>query len=228
MNKALEGKSILVASGPTTAPLDYVRFITNRSSGRLGSVIAHALCQHGANVEQLAGQRSVTVGSMYPGHGFENLAITRFETVDDLKTLMRSRLESQIVDVVIMAAAVLDYIPERIEGKKPSCDDEWTVKFHRGEKLIEQFQHWRPETLVVGFKLETGISEQELFKRAEQLMERSHAKIVVANRLEDVSHTDHTAYLVYKTNRGVNLSGPLASREEIAERLAAELINQLG
>lgn len=220
---SLSDKSILVVSGPTTAPLDDVRFITNRSSGRLGSVIAYALHQRGARVEQLAGQGSLTAQVMYPNQPLERLSVTPFDSVDDLKQAMQSRLQTQTVDAVIMAAAVLDYVPQRTPGKRASIDDEWTVTFRRGEKLIEHIHLWAPDALIVGFKLESQISLDELRARAENLMQRSQAKIVVANRLEEVSEDSHIAYMMVSSEQGTEVSAALPSREAIAERLAIQL-----
>lgn len=224
----LHGKSILIASGPTSAPLDDVRSITNQSSGRLGSVIAKTLYEHGANVEQLAGRGSLTAISLYPNQPLDKLTVTHFETVDELKFALQERLQNQAIDVVIMAVAVLDYIPDRIEGKKHSSNETWTVTFRRGEKLIEQIQHWAPDTVIVGFKLESRISLGELQNRAEDLIARSNAKVVIANRLEEVGEQSHIAYMMVPTESGLQVSEALESREKIAERLAAQLEITLG
>ncbi|MDP8245219.1 MAG: phosphopantothenoylcysteine decarboxylase [Candidatus Hinthialibacter antarcticus] len=221
--KPLTGKSILIASGPTSAPLDDVRTVTNKSSGRLGSVIAYRLHQCGARVEQLAGRGSLTAPALYPQQQLSGLVVTPFETVDELKQALQVRLKDRAVDAVIMAAAVLDYIPERVEGKKSSSDDVWTVIFRRGEKLIEQIQHWAPDTLIVGFKLESRISLDELTARAENLMARSQAKIVIANRLEEVCEDSHIAYMMVSSEQRTEVSAALPSREAIAERLAIQL-----
>lgn len=219
----LYGKSILIASGPTSAPLDDVRSITNKSSGRLGSVIAKTLHERGAIVEQLAGQGSLTAHSLYPDKQLDSLTVTTFETVYELKLALQARLQNNSIDAVIMAVAVLDYIPERVEGKKHSSDETWTVTFRRVEKLIEQIQHWAPKTAIIGFKLESRISLDELKQRAEDLISRSKAKVVIANRLEDVGEQSHIAYMMLPTESGLAVSEALQSREQIAERLAMQL-----
>lgn len=217
----LKGKRILVTSGPTYAPLDAVRFIANRSSGRLGSVIAARLLDESAEVIQLAGYNSVTVEAYWEKEE-GTYEIVCYETVDDLKQLLKDYLQNESIDAVLMAAAVLDYLPvETVDGKKSSGEEEWTVRLKRGEKLIEQLRNWSKDTLIVGFKLESNLSIDHLKERAHQLMERSDAMLVVANQVEDIDEERHIGYLVERDRKteSVSISASMESREEIAERL---------
>ncbi len=217
----LQGKRILITSGPTYAPLDAVRFIANRSSGRLGSVIAARLLDVSAEVIQLAGSNSVTVEAYWEKEEGAYKVIF-YETVDDLKQLLKDYLQDESIDAVLMAAAVLDYVPvETVNGKKSSGDDEWNIKLKRGEKLIELLRNWSKETLIVGFKLESNLSIDHLKERAHHLMKRSDAMLVVANQVEDIDEARHIGYLVErdKKTNSVSISASMESREEIAERL---------
>lgn len=224
--KPLTSRRILIASGPTSAPLDDVRFITNRSTGRLGAVIARALSDAGADVVQLAGEASVTALDM--GTVQDRIEVERFFTVDDLKNVLRARLTQERVDAVIMAAAVLDYIPiESTQGKHRSDLDEWTVTLRRGEKIIERIQEWAPQTVLVGFKLESRISLEALTDRAGDLLERANAKLVIANRIEEIGADKHVGYFVTRNELGeATLSEPLPTREAIAQGLVAWLARQ--
>ncbi|MDX9752880.1 MAG: phosphopantothenoylcysteine decarboxylase [bacterium] len=224
MMLALKEKKILIASGPTFAPIDAVRCITNRSTGRLGSTIAHELHEEGAQIIFLAGETSCTPLDLYPEDVFHRLSIESFFTVDDLKQRLHTHLASGTVDAVLMAAAVLDYLPVQAEeGKKSSQDEEWTVTFRRGEKLIELLRGWDAKVTIVGFKLETHITLPELIARAEDLMRRSDARMVVANRLEEIDDGTHTAYLVQQNQGERNLSPALPTREAIAAALVQAL-----
>lgn len=219
--KSFAAKRILLASGPTQAPLDDVRYIANRSSGRLGSAIAIELLARGARVQQLAGAGSLTATDLGKTGCPENYEMERYESVSDLKELLQSHLTQSGFDAVLMASAVLDYIPEQVEGKHGSSSDEWTVTFKRGEKLIEQIRTWARDCLLVGFKLESRISIDQLTERADDLMARSGARLVVANRAEDIDGERHTAYLVERDETGAaQRSGPYDSREHIASALA--------
>lgn len=222
----LAGRRVLIASGPTFAPLDDVRSITNHSTGRLGSVIAAELARRGAEVILLAGETSQTPPAMYPGEAFPNLAIEPFRTVPQLRDALRRHLTGGRIGAALMAAAVLDYLPVKTEaGKKSSAGDEWTITLRRGEKLIEQIRGWSPDTLIVGFKLESNIGLDELRSKALDLMARSGAALVVANRLQEIGGEGHTAYLFGAESMGDGAARPepLATREAIAGALADRL-----
>lgn len=219
-------KTILITSGPTFAPIDAVRSITNRSTGRLGSAIAYHLCQFGANVILLAGETSMTPLDCYSGFQSNNLSIQKFYTVEELKNLIMSNLRQKKIDAVLMAAAVLDYIPVVHEtGKHKSDRDEWTIPLKRGEKIIESIKSWSPESILVGFKLETKISLEELIRQAGNLIERSRSDFVVANRLEEIDSNRHVAYLIEPGEQpgGYRSSNPLYTRDDISLAIARKL-----
>lgn len=226
--KQLAGKTILLTSGPTTAPLDDVRYIANRSTGRLGSEIGLHCVQAGAYIIQLAGPGSVTLQDAAAEPIHDQLEIERYETVEQLKGLLQAQLKQQPIDAVLMAAAVLDYIPvQTVAGKQSSQSDEWVVTFRRGEKLIEKILQWSPGSLLVGFKLESRIDLEALQERALDLMQRSGAQLVVANRLQEIGE-EHVAYLVSRDHSGqAALSAPLATRREIAQRLVMAIAERL-
>ena len=226
MSANLFDKQFLLTSGPTFAPIDAVRSITNHSSGRLGSAIAFALLRQGAEVHQLAGETSLTPLELDPDQDLSRLRVTRFRTVPELKELIRRTLSDHPIQAVLMAAAVLDYIPiAPVEGKKASNEEEWVVRLRRGEKIIEQIRSWSPDVLIVGFKLESRISREELTARAWGLLVRSDAKWVVANRLEEIRSDHHVGYIVERRDGEdrYSVSSPLNTREAIAEALVERL-----
>lgn len=227
----LSGRRVLITSGPTFAPLDAVRSITNRSTGRLGCAIARSLLLHGAHAVFLAGETSQVPETVPPsGENQPTLFVERFVTVPDLKRLMFQYLTGQRFDAVVMAAAVLDYYPvENVVGKKRSDGEEWIVRLRRGEKIIEQIKSWAPDVFLVGFKLESRIGPEELITRAGDLLKRSRADLVVANRLEDIEANRHVACLVEAgpAGKGYRISESLHTREAIADHLAARLAERL-
>ncbi|MBI1387301.1 MAG: hypothetical protein GC154_02495 [bacterium] len=219
------GKRVLIASGPTSAPLDDVRRITNRSSGRLGATLALNFFDLGALVVHLQGEQSLTAHDLRSSLDESRYRVNSFETVDELKALLMR--EAPQVDIILMAAAVLDYVPaEIVEGKRRSSDEQWTVVFRRGEKLIERIHEWAPDAMLVGFKLESRITVDELHARASDLMNRSGAALVVANLQEQVSSTAHAAYIIEGRELNQRI-GPIQGREEIAARLAERLTIKL-
>ncbi|MGC9328073.1 MAG: phosphopantothenoylcysteine decarboxylase [Candidatus Hinthialibacter sp.] len=225
----LENKAILIASGPTFAPIDAVRGVANRSTGRLGSAIARELAQRGARIQFLAGEGSMTPSLLYPNESRALIREERFLTVDQLRRAIQHWLLKKRFDAMLMAAAVLDYIPVSVkEGKKKSDADEWIIRLKRGEKIIEQICEWAPEIFLVGFKLEASISLDELIERSADLMRRSGAGLVVANRMEDIGDDRHTGYLIDQNREGgYQASAPLPTREKIAEALGDYLAQHL-
>jgi phosphopantothenoylcysteine synthetase/decarboxylase len=223
---ALSGKTILIASGPTFAPIDAVRSITNHSSGRLGSEIGYQLHKAGADIIFLAGETSLTPKDLYADNTLEPMQLHHFKTVPELKNLLHSTLASKSIDVVIMAAAVLDYLPsEPVLNKQSSDQEEWVITLKRGGKLIEQIQHWNASTTIVGFKLESGIAEDALQEKVVDLMNRSGAKFVVGNLMEHIDAEKHYAHIYQRTksNTDITVSKQLKSKREIAESLTQHL-----
>ncbi|MEW6235988.1 MAG: phosphopantothenoylcysteine decarboxylase [Candidatus Omnitrophota bacterium] len=222
----LFGKKILLTSGPTCAPLDAVRYIANRSTGRLGSAIAYELHRRGAELIHLAGENSFTSQQLHPGEDLSRIRVERFLMVEDLKDKLRRHLLEDSLDAVLMAAAVLDYVPaDPLPGKKSSQDGEWIIRLKRGEKLIEHIRVWAPHVFLVGFKLEADITLEELSARAGDLMDRSGAALVLANRLEEIGNENHVGYIIERIAGSTDcvISPPLRAREEIAARLADRL-----
>jgi phosphopantothenoylcysteine decarboxylase/phosphopantothenate--cysteine ligase len=114
---SLSGRRVLVTAGGTREPLDSVRFLGNRSSGRMGVALAEAARRRGAAVTLLAANLGVA-----PPHGVE---VVETPTAADLR---REALARGDADVVLMAAAVADYRPaEPIQGKRPKDAEPWTV-----------------------------------------------------------------------------------------------------
>lgn len=226
MNQSLADKRILITSGPTFAPLDAVRSITNHSSGRLGSAIASVLLKRDAEVIFLAGETSLTPQELYPDQDLHRLQRIPFRTVPELKEQIGRILSQTPIHAVLMAAAVLDYLPvETMPQKKSSREDEWIITLKRGEKIIEQIRRWSPQTILIGFKLEAQISYEDLIARAQDLMDRSDADLVVANRIEEIGLHQHVGYLVDRSvdAPGFSVSSALPTREAIAENIAAWL-----
>ncbi len=219
----LKDRTILITSGPTFAPIDSVRSIVNRSTGRMGCAIASECLRQEAEVIFCAGKTSLVPREISP-----KLIIKHFETVSDLAELIQTNLQENRVDAVIMAAAVLDYVPEQtLDTKKSSDDDVWVIKLKRTFKIIEKIHEWNNNVLIVGFKLQTNVSQEHLISESEDLMKRSGAQMVLANKTEDISDKGHLGYLIERTDNGVIVSNPLKSREDVAikiiERLAAHL-----
>lgn len=213
----LEGKKILVSSGPTMAPLDALRFISNTSTGRLGREIASELLGRGASVTFLYGS-----GSLKPEEG---VRLVEVKTVDELQSAVQG-LKDERFDAILHAMAVLDFAPERPrQGKVSSSEGEWDIRLVRTPKVLDLMREIWPDAFLVGFKLEVGKTREELLKIARDFLARSRADLVVANDLGDISGERHVAYLVSREAGGfapltAGLEAVAYTKKEIAIRLA--------
>ncbi len=154
---ALAGRRILVTAGPTVEAIDPVRFVSNRSSGKMGYAIAAAARDAGADVTLVTGPTALTAPS--------GVRTVNVESADDMKDALLAFLAQ--TDAVIMAAAVADYRPiERLERKikKKDAGSELNVRMTQNPDLLKAIvAARRPGTIVVGFKAETGDATAEAF-----------------------------------------------------------------
>jgi phosphopantothenoylcysteine decarboxylase/phosphopantothenate--cysteine ligase len=175
-NSLLQGKTVLVSAGGTREPLDTVRFVGNRSSGRMGAALAAEACRRGADVTLLAA----------------NLAMPAPDGVTVVETPTAAELEREALaraadsDVVIMAAAVADYRPaEALAAKRPKDTATWSLELEPTIDVLAALgERRRAGQLLVGFAAETGDAGLE---RARQKLTRKGADLFVLN---DVSRPD--------------------------------------
>ncbi len=175
-NSLLQGKTVLVSAGGTREPLDAVRFVGNRSSGRMGIALAAEARRRGAEVTLLGA----------------NLAMPAPAGVELVETPTAADLEREALshaaeaDVVVMAAAVADYRPaEALAAKRPKDTATWTLELEPTiDVLSELGERRRDGQLLVGFAAETGETGLE---RAREKLARKGADLFVLN---DVSRPD--------------------------------------
>jgi phosphopantothenoylcysteine synthetase/decarboxylase len=227
MSDSLAGKHILVTSGPTRADIDAVRYVSNRSSGRLGCRIAIEALRRGARVALVAGPQSATPDA--DGLSAEERARLRVlpvETVEDLIQALRAELTGpEPLQAVVHAMAVLDYVPERkIEEKTPSGRDAWDVRLVKTPKVIRRIKDWAPGAVLVEFKLEVGSTEEELRRVALESLRANRADLVVANDLTQIRDEVHPALILAPD--GQVLARP-ATKGEIARALCDVLADTL-
>jgi phosphopantothenoylcysteine decarboxylase / phosphopantothenate---cysteine ligase len=172
---SLAGRRVLVSAGGTREPLDAVRYLGNRSSGRMGVALAEEARKRGAAVTLLAANLAVPV----PG-GIEVVETPTAET------MLEAALAHAGADVVLMAAAVADYRPvERHEEKRPKDEQPWSVTLEPTTDVLSTLAERRANgQVLIGFAADRG--EQGL-SRAREKLERKRVDLVVYN---DVSRDD--------------------------------------
>jgi phosphopantothenoylcysteine decarboxylase/phosphopantothenate--cysteine ligase len=169
----LEGLRVLVTAGPTRERVDPIRFLSNRSSGRMGYALAEAARDRGARVTLLSGP----TGRTRP----EGLRFVSFESAADLDNLLAAEFPE--CDVLVMAAAVADFIPEPSEERLHRSDGERSVRLAPGKDLLANLASRSPAQTVVAFAAET----EDLEARGRRKMEAKRADLVVVN---DVGRPD--------------------------------------
>ena len=205
---------ILITSGPTRAPLDAVRFLSSRSTGRFGTLLAREALRRGVRVTLIHGRGSETPPP-HPG-----LRKVEIETNRDLATTLKRELTGRRYDAVIHAMAVLDFQPVKVRrGKVGSRKGTWVVRLVPTRKIIHQIRRWAPQTFLVGFKLE--VRKKNLFRNARHLLRKSHADLVVANQLGEGTDRWHAGYLI-DHRRGVSrVVGKSSLAKEIIKKALA-------
>ena len=164
----LEGLGILVTAGPTREPLDPVRFISNRSSGKMGFSLARAAASRGAAVTLVAGP---TAFAPPPGIG----KIIKVETADEMKQAVLK--EAPFSRILIMAAAPADFAPESSSSKKIEKSKVYDLKLKATDDILLNVSRLNNRPFTVGFAAETG----PLFERAQEKLRKKDLDMIIFN-----------------------------------------------
>lgn len=201
----------IVALGPTHEPLDEVRYLGNRSSGRMGVAIARALARAGCTVTALAGPcRTDGIGSLPE--------VVRFRTAEDLRALLEARWPA--ADLLMMAAAVADWRPVAVaEGKRRRADGPIRIELESVPEILGTLPR-RAGQFVVGFALEPA---EELLDSARRKLDRKRADCIVANPLETMDSDRVSGTLVWADGR-TESPGSGLPKEAFAEWLVARTL----
>jgi phosphopantothenoylcysteine decarboxylase/phosphopantothenate--cysteine ligase len=175
LGRDLAGKTILVSAGPTHESIDPVRFLGNRSSGKMGYAIALRARQRGARVVLISGP----VGLAAP----EGVEIVRVKTALEMQGAIADRIDD--VDALVMAAAVADFRPSEINEhklKKLEGEETRTLELVRNPDILGELgrrraERGRPEPMLIGFAVET----ENLVAEARRKLAGKQIDLVVAN-----------------------------------------------
>ncbi len=173
--KDLQGRSILITAGPTREPIDPVRYLSNRSSGKMGYAMAEAAQKRGASVTLVSGPTSV----MPPA----GVNITRVTTAAQMHDAVMQNLRGN--QIVIKAAAVADFTPAATAAQKIKKEqgNELTLTFQKNADIIESIAASSPKPFIVAFAAETESVEEN----AREKLLRKKADLIVANDVTDPS-----------------------------------------
>jgi phosphopantothenoylcysteine decarboxylase/phosphopantothenate--cysteine ligase len=216
--RALAGRKIVVTAGPTVEAIDPVRFVSNRSSGKMGYAIAKAARDAGADVTLVSGPTALAAPS-----GVRMIAV---ESAQDMKESVVALLPE--TDAVVMAAAVADYRPTETSTrkiKKRDAGSELTIRLTENPDVLKAVVAGRKRgAIVIGFKAETG----DATKEAERMLREKKLDLVVANDISEPGSVfgSDTDKVTFVSADGVEAL-PLLPKTEVAQRLVAKLAARL-
>jgi phosphopantothenoylcysteine decarboxylase / phosphopantothenate---cysteine ligase len=213
----LAGKHVVVSAGGTREPIDLVRFVGNRSSGRMGVALAAEAKRRGADVTLVYANVSVP-----PPPGVE---VVPAPTASDLRREMLARANA---DVVLMAAAVADYRPRKPEeGKRPKDREEWSLELEPTEDILAELgSRSRNGQVIVGFAADGGARGLE---RAREKLANKRGNLFVYNDVSQpgIGFESEENALVLVSARGEKEVGR-RSKEECAVAILDEVEGLLG
>ena len=214
----LEGEKIVVTAGPTRAHVDPVRFLTTRSSGRMGYGVAAAAWRRGAEVSLITGP-----GTVEPPHG---PAVTEVETAGEMLDALHRELAGS--RALVMSAAVSDFRPSAPETSKIKRGgrERLTLELEPGPDLLAETRQVREEegVFTVGFALETDDAREN----ARRKLEEKGLQIVALNEVGEETGLETTTNRVTLLEEdGTTEEWPLLSKDEAGERLVRRIEERL-
>ncbi len=211
-SKEFEGKKVVVTSGPTYEFIDPIRFISNRSSGKMGLALALEFWKRKAKVTLITSQS--------PNLNLENFEVIKVVSVKDmLKACLK---EVRNCDLFVSSAAPSDFLVEKADKKIKTCK-EITIKLKAAPKIIHEVRKVY-KGHIIGFKAETGVSEEELEKIAMDKAISDNLEMVVAN---DVLHrgmgTEDTRVVIVTKNCKKWVEG---RKEDVAKEIVNTYVEE--
>ncbi|WP_294392215.1 bifunctional phosphopantothenoylcysteine decarboxylase/phosphopantothenate--cysteine ligase CoaBC [uncultured Clostridium sp.] len=166
--KDLLNKNVVVTAGPTIAPIDPVRFITNRSSGKMGYAIAKEARNRGANVTLISGPTNLEAP--------KNINVINISTNEEMKEAAIKAFKE--ADIVVKSAAVADYKPEKYSSQKiKKGHGNWSLELTRDNDILMELGNLKENQILVGFAAES----ENLKENAMAKMEKKNLDYIVAN-----------------------------------------------
>jgi phosphopantothenoylcysteine decarboxylase/phosphopantothenate--cysteine ligase len=215
----LAGRTILVTAGPTREPIDPVRYISNRSSGKMGYAIAEAARKRGARVTLVSGPTALAVP---PG-----VEVTRVVTAEEMHAAVLAAAPQH--QIVIKAAAVSDFAARTIADRKIKKSDgveELTLTLKRNPDILSDVARLTPRPFIVAFAAETEAVEAN----AREKLLRKGADLIVANDVKDPSigfDSDQNEVLVIAASDGSATRIAKSAKSEIANRLLDVIVARM-
>lgn len=208
---------VLITSGGTAVPIDPVRSITNKSKGTFGSRLASTFMEGGHQVHffsSVDGKTPFKVSlDLWNDHDLNAHSLinhlkskmmdygklykeTFFYSYNDYISNLEVLIKENEFDVIILAAAVSDYLVENYSNEKIKSSEEMQIKLIHAQKVISLVKGWSPRSFLVGFKLLVEATNEELIEAARKSIENNKCDLVVANEFNKVQNGSHEILVV--------------------------------
>jgi len=239
----LKGKKIIVTAGGTSEPIDAVRVITNRSSGKMGSAIAQECYIRGADVLLLKSQSAVETNKLKDTSGVARrdspdgggIRIKTFETGKELSDLIKKHIKSY--DIMFHVAAVSDFTAvilrsdsdSRIDSgqarmttdKKLDSRESMSLRLRPAPKILHQIKTWNPRIKLIGFKAVYKEKEKDLIKIGLDKLKESNSDFIIVNDVgrEGIGFSvdDNEVYII--SSKGLVVKIDKAPKIEVARKI---------
>ncbi|MGM9534286.1 MAG: bifunctional phosphopantothenoylcysteine decarboxylase/phosphopantothenate--cysteine ligase CoaBC [Intestinibacter sp.] len=202
----LVGRKIIITAGPTIESLDPVRYLTNRSSGKMGYAIAKVAAARGAEVTLVSGKTSLKPSSNIK-------KVINITSAEDMYQAVISNLDEN--DVVIKSAAVADYKPKEYSDKKiKKKDGDLVIELDRNKDIAYEIGKIKKDKILVGFAAETN----DLIENAKGKIAKKNMDFIVANNLKESGAgfgTDTNVVSIIEKDGSIN-KYPMMTKEQVA------------
>lgn len=214
-NKDLLGKKVLISAGPTQAPIDPVRFLTNKSTGKMGYAIAEEAVERGAEVVLVSGPTNLT-----PPKGVKLVKIT---TNEEMKKAILDNFHNS--DIVIKSAAVADYKAKEYSEKKiKKGNGDLTLTLTRDNDILMSLGELKKHQILVGFAAESN----DVVENARKKLEKKNLDYIVANDItsSETGFGSDDNKVIIIDNVGKEISLEKMSKREVASNIFETILRK--
>jgi len=205
----LHGEKILIIGGSTAEPVDDVRVIANRSSGKTAVWLAKNAFYRGADVELWYGL------NQEPSPSF--IKTVNFESIKDITKLLKNNNLKKF-DSIIVCAAIADYVPKKKTGKIPSDMTRLVLELKPASKIISELRKKAPDAKIIGFKVEE--KKEKIEEKAFKLLKKNNLDFVIANTVSGFDKEKNEIWIIDKKRK-------TRFRKGKKEHLADHILNVL-
>ena len=212
--KDLIGKKFVITAGPTREAIDPVRFISNRSTGKMGYALAKRAALRGADVVLISGPVSIAPP--------DNVKVVNIESAEDMFNAVVK--ESEDADVIIKSAAVADYRPVTVSDEKIKKENGGMneIKLERTKDILAYLgEHKKDGQILCGFSMET----QNLMENSVKKLNKKNADMIVANSIKDANAgfgVDTNIITIITKDDAV--AYPVMTKDEVADEIINEVV----